>query len=158
MGKTEVPCRVSENIDPCVAPCFSSPVLLLFWDFGQASGHVGAQQPRDWDGTATCFFFFFPSAGIPLGGSTNTPLRGIDAAAKFTGVAPAGWPFRARVSEKGLAAQSLAMNTHARNTLLHSSSQQAFSCTILCFALPEAIHLLFDGGIPYRTLQPLTCS
>lgn len=104
------------------------------------------------------FFFFFPSAGIPLGGSTNTPLRGIDAAAKFTGVAPAGWPFRARVSEKGLAAQSLAMNTHARNTLLHSSSQQAFSCTILCFALPEAIHLLFDGGIPYRTLQPLTCS
>lgn len=59
MGKTEVPCRVSENIDPCVAPCFSSPVLLLFWDFGQASGHVGAQQPRDWDGTATCFFFFF---------------------------------------------------------------------------------------------------
>lgn len=135
--------------------CFSSPVLLLFWDFGQASGHAGAQQARDWDGTAICVFF--PSAGIPPGDSTHAPLRGTDAAAKFTGVAPAGWPFRARVSEQGLAAQSLAMNTRARNTLLHSSSQQAFSCTILCFALPEAIHLSFDGGIPYRTLQPLTC-
>uniref|UniRef100_A0A8C8AT37 Uncharacterized protein n=1 Tax=Otus sunia TaxID=257818 RepID=A0A8C8AT37_9STRI len=74
----------------------------------------------------------------------NTPFRDIDAAAKFTGVAPARWLLKARVSEQGLAARLLAMNIHAKNMLLQISKQQSFSCTTLCFALPEAIHLLFD--------------
>uniref|UniRef100_A0A8C2T622 Uncharacterized protein n=1 Tax=Coturnix japonica TaxID=93934 RepID=A0A8C2T622_COTJA len=76
----------------------------------------------------------------------NTALRDTDAAARFMSVAPAG-----------LAAWLLPMNTHARNLLLHGSKQQPLSHTILCFALPEAIHLLFDGGISYGELQPLTC-
>uniref|UniRef100_A0A663EY06 Secreted protein n=1 Tax=Aquila chrysaetos chrysaetos TaxID=223781 RepID=A0A663EY06_AQUCH len=71
----------------------------------------------------------------------NAPFRSIGTAAKFTGVAPAGWLFRARVSEQGLAAQLLAVNIYARNMLLQSSKQQSFSCTNLCFALPAAIRL-----------------
>uniref|UniRef100_A0A8B9YYC7 Secreted protein n=1 Tax=Buteo japonicus TaxID=224669 RepID=A0A8B9YYC7_9AVES len=97
------------------------------------------------DSAAICFFFHLQVSHQEV--QPNTPFRSIDTAAKFTGVAPAGWPFRARVSEQGLAAQLLAVNICARNMLLQSSKQQSFSCTNVCFALPAAIHLLFDGGI-----------
>lgn len=43
----------------CGASCFSSSVLLLFQDFGHASGHVGTQQAWASDGTAICFFLLY---------------------------------------------------------------------------------------------------
>uniref|UniRef100_A0A8B9NEE6 Uncharacterized protein n=1 Tax=Accipiter nisus TaxID=211598 RepID=A0A8B9NEE6_9AVES len=95
------------------------------------------------DSAAIWFFFHLQVSHQEV--QPNTPFRSIDTAAKFTGVASAGWPFRARVSEQGLAAQSLAVNIYARNMLLQSSKQQSFSCTNLCSALPAAIRLLFDG-------------
>uniref|UniRef100_A0A8B9FXN6 Uncharacterized protein n=1 Tax=Amazona collaria TaxID=241587 RepID=A0A8B9FXN6_9PSIT len=58
----------------------------------------------------------------------SIPSSSIDTAAKFTGVAPAGWPLRAVVSEQGLAAHSFTMNNNARNMLFQSSKQQSFSC------------------------------
>jgi len=78
----------------CGASCFSSSVLLLFQDFGHASGHVGTQQAWASDGTAICFFPSISHQEV----QHNTALRDTDAAARFTSIAPAGWSVRAVVS------------------------------------------------------------
>lgn len=140
MKKTRVLWKLRQHSDPCGASWFPSCVLLLFQDFGQANGHVNTQQAWDSDSTAICFFFHLQMSHQEV--QPNPPFRGIPKAAKFTVVAPAGWPFTARVSEQGLAAWLLAMNTHARNMVLHSSKWQSFSCTTLCFTLAAAIHLI----------------
>lgn len=104
-----------------------------------------------WSDQWPCWY----SAGLKLrqhshlGFFPRTPFRGVNTAAKFTGVAPAGWPFRTRVPQQCLAASSLAMNIHARNMLLQSSKQVFLLHPPLCFALPEPIHLLFDCGVAW---------
>lgn len=66
---------------------------------------------------------FLSSTGIAPGGSTQHSFQRYCTFATFTGLAPAGWPFRARGSEQGLAAWSLAMIIHDKNMLLRSSKQ-----------------------------------
>lgn len=90
--RTEVTWKVRQNADPC-ASCFSSWVLLIFQDFGEASGHVDTRQPLRFRQHGHLFFFQLQVSYQEV--QLHTPLRGISAAAKFTGIAPAGWPFKA---------------------------------------------------------------
>lgn len=106
---------------------------------------IDTQQVWDSDSTAICFFFHLQVSHQQV--QPNTPFRGIDSAARFTGAAPAGWPLRAGCQNR-FWQLDCCLWTYMPG-ICYFSEQQSFSCTTLGFALPKVTRLLFDCGIAW---------
>lgn len=77
-------------------------------------------------------------------------------AAKFTGVAPAGWPSWARVSEQGLAGYEYTPQEYATSTLQNNTLSPASPCALPCLKLSISYLIVALLGIFVKE-QALSC-